>query len=210
MRKPAEVFLCIINVMTQTILFIDGENFINKIEEVLRDENVSKNQIEISSLNFKELFDKPLKNFKISKKIFYAAKLHFHSETKNKSEELIKTQRKLRNNLIKQKFDFIMAGNVRAQKIQVNHNTKIIFREKGVDVKIAVDLVSLAADKIIKTAILCSSDSDLQPAVKEVRKRNVEVVYLGFEHNPNKGLTYTTNRTILFRNSEILKACSIK
>lgn len=65
--------------------------------------------------------------------------------------------------------------------------------------------MSLSCDKHIDTAILCSSDSDLQPAVAEARKRDIEVIYLGFENNPNKGLTYTTNRTILFRNSEIVQ-----
>lgn len=196
--------------MSQTALFIDGENFINKIEEVLKNNKIKKNQINIASLDFNKLFEKPLKGLKISRKIFYAAKLHFHPETKDKSEELIKAQRKLRNNLLNQNFEFIIAGNVRGQKVQVDHKTKIIFREKGVDVKIAVDLVSQAADKILKTAILCSSDSDLQPAIKEIRKRNVEVVYLGFELQPNKGLTFTTNRTLLFRNSEILEVCGIK
>ena len=196
--------------MNQTILFIDGENFINKIEEVLKNKNIRKNQIDITSLNFKKLFAKPLQDFKVSRKIFYAAKLHYHPDTEDKSAKLIKAQRKLRNNLINQKFEFTMAGNVRAQEIRINNKTKIIFREKGVDVKIAVDLVSLSADKVIKTAILCSSDSDLQPAVQEVRKRNVEVIYLGFEINPNKGLSYTTNRTILFRDSEILESCGMK
>lgn len=75
--------------------------------------------------------------------------------------------------------------------------------------KIEEVIKSKAADKIVQTAILCSSDSDLQPAIKELRKRNTEVIYLGFEINPNKGLTYTTNRTILFRNSEILEACHL-
>lgn len=196
--------------MSRTILFIDGENFINKIEDVLESKNIRNKQIELATLNFNKLFEKPLQEFKILRKIFYAAKLHFHPETKDKSEKLIKMQRKLRNNLISQKFEFVLAGNVRAQKVEVDHKTKTVFREKGVDVKIAVDLVSLAADKILKTAILCSSDSDLQPAIKEVRKRNVEIVYLGFELNPNKGLSFTTNRTILFRNSEILEACGLK
>jgi hypothetical protein len=46
--------------------------------------------------------------------------------------------------------------------------------------------------------------STLQPAVKEVKYRKVLCTYLGFEVNPNKGLSYTTNKTILIRNSEIL------
>ena len=187
--------------MSQVILFIDGENFINKIEEVLRNKGIYKKQAEIASLNFDKLFAKPLKDFEISRKIFYAAKLHLHKETKKKSQELIKTQRKLRNNLLNQNFEFVMAGNVRSQVI----GSKIFFREKGVDVKIAVDLVSLSSDKFLKTAILCCSDSDLQPAVKELRRRKTQIVYLGFEINPNRGLSYTTDRTILFRNSEILE-----
>lgn len=59
----------------------------------------------------------------------------------------------------------------------------------------------------MNSAILCSSDSDLQPAVAELRARKIEIVYVGFETNPNKGLSYTTNRTILLRNSEVIEAC---
>lgn len=84
--------------------------------------------------------------------------------------------------------------------------SKIIFKEKGVDVKISVDLVIAACDKKLKTAIICSSDSDLQPVIKEIRDRGVEVIYLGFEINPNKGLMYTTDRTILIRDFEILES----
>jgi len=186
--------------MPNCVLFIDGENFLNKIKDVLRTEKVAKNKTTLALINLEKLFTEALKGFKIHRKIFYAAKLRVHTETKEKSEELIKLQRKLRNSLVNQGYEFIIAGNVRAQKVE----SRIVFREKGVDVKIAVDLVSLACDKKLTTAILCSSDSDLQPAVKEIKERGVEVIYLGFEASPNKGLTYTTDRTILLRNSEVV------
>ncbi len=192
--------------MSNTVLFIDGENFLHKIEEVLKMQRIKKQKVDMAKVDFTKLFTQTLENLQVSRKIFYAAKLHVHPETKEKSENLVKFQRKLRNSLLSQRFEFIMAGNVRGQKV----GNKIIFREKGVDVKIAVDLVSFAADKLITTAIICSSDSDLQPAVQELKKRNVEVIYLGFEINPNKGLAVTTNRMILFRNSEILAACGVK
>ena len=196
--------------MNDTILFIDGENFLHKVEDVLKKEKVKIKKEDLSKININYLLNKALEKFKITRKIFYVAKLHFHPKTKGKSIELILFQRYLKTSLQKQGFEFLITGNVRGQEVVVNHKTKIIFREKGVDVKIAVDLVSLACDKILKTAILCSSDSDLQPAVQEARKRNVEMIYLGFEFQPNKGLTYTTDRTILFRNSEILEACGLK
>lgn len=187
--------------MSDTVLLIDGENFIYKLEDVLREKKVDKHNVDLATIDYNKLFEIPLKDFKPTKKIFYAARLRMNEETKKKSEQLIKFQRKLRNTLIKQGFEFIIAGNVRAQKV----DGKLVFKEKGVDVKIAVDMVTLARDGKLKTAILCSSDSDLQPAIQELRKRKTEVVYLGFELNPNKGLTATTNRTILFRNSEIME-----
>ena len=114
-------------------------------------------------------------------------------------------QRYLKTQLVKQGFEFIIGGNVRSQKV----GNKVIFREKGVDVKIAVDMVSFAVDKKAQTIIVCSSDSDLQPAVQEAKRRKIKVVYLGFGHNPNKGLSYTTDKTILFRDPEILEACGL-
>ena len=195
--------------MNQTILFIDGENFLHKIEDVLKTHPKSS-KVDIASLDFNKIFKVPLYEYKITRKIFYAAKLHFHPETKEKSEKLLKLQRKLKNTLLNQRFEFLIAGNVRGQKITIDGKTKMIFREKGVDVKIAVDLVALSADKAIKTAILCSSDSDLQPAVQEAKKRGVKVVYLGFGFQPNKGLMYTTDATVVFRDVEILKACGVK
>lgn len=100
----------------------------------------------------------------------------------------------------------ILAGRVRGhiEKCIKGHET-LTFKEKGVDVKLAVDMITLACNKELETAIIGSSDSDLQPAIRELRKRGVERIYLGFENSPNKGLTFTTNRTILIRNSEVIE-----
>lgn len=196
--------------MSNTVLFIDGENFLHKVDDVLKKEKVTIKKGDLSKIDINFLLDKVLEKYKITRKIFYAAKLHFYPKTKEKSIELILFQRYLKTNLQKQGFEFLIAGNVRGQEVTVDHKTKVIFREKGVDVKIAVDLVAMSADKTIKIAILCSSDSDLQPAVQEARKRGVEVIYLGFGFQPNKGLMYTTNETVLFRDPEILKACGVR
>ena len=193
--------------MPKTFLFIDGENFLHKVEEVLEARKISEDKIDLARINLKELFGKRLSDYKLSKMFFYGARLHENKETLKKSKELVNFQRRLRTNLEKQGFTFIMAGNVRGQTVTINGHKKVIFREKGVDVKIAVDLVSLACGKEIDTAILCSSDSDLQPAVTELKKRKVKIVYLGFEIKPNKGLIYTTDKTVLLKNSDIVDVC---
>ncbi|MBU1071385.1 NYN domain-containing protein [Patescibacteria group bacterium] len=192
--------------MAKTILYIDGENLKNYIKTVLNKANIKEKNLNIENLDLSLLLENPLKKIKISEKKYYSAKLRFYKNTPKKSKELIHKQRIQKTNLERQGINYIIGGNVRPQNITINGKKKTIFKEKGVDVKIAVDLVTNTCDKIIKTAILCSSDSDLQPAVKEVVARGIEVIYLGFEINPNKGLIYTTNRTILIRNSEVLDA----
>ncbi len=191
------------------ILFIDGENFLHKVGEVLEEENAGVRK-EIVSIDLKKLIETSLPNIKIKKTIFYVARLKEYKETLAKSRELIAKQRALKSSLEKQGIEVIIAGNVRGQVIMNNGRKKIIFKEKGVDVRMAVDMVSMSCDKEIETAILCSSDSDLQPAVAECKKRGVKVFYLGFELIPNKGLVATTDRSILFRNSDILSCVQAK
>lgn len=186
----------------KTILFIDGRNFISKINFAL-DPHKDKN-IDISAYNFKGLIDKVLTDLSIDRKLFYLGKLLRYPETISKSEKLIEQQRKLKTHLENQGFEVIIAGRVRGhiEKCIKGHEN-LIFKEKGVDVKIAVDMINLSHSGELKTAIICSSDSDLQPAIRSLEDNKIERIYLGFEYSPNKGLTFTTNRTILIRNSEL-------
>ena len=188
----------------KTILFIDGRNFIDKIRFAI--DPGRKREIDFSTYDFDGLINQALADVKIDRKLFYLGRLIKHPETTKKSEDLIEKLRKLKTHLERQGFEVIITGRVRGhlEKCSMGHET-LTFKEKGVDVKIAVDLITLAYDRELKTAVIGSSDSDLQPAIAELKKRDIERIYLGFEAIPNKGLTFTTNHTILIRNSEVLK-----
>jgi uncharacterized LabA/DUF88 family protein len=187
----------------ETLLLIDGENIKGKIRDVFKE--LKKDKPIWYEFNFEGLFNKVLNGFKIDRKVFYFAKIKEHERSREKSKLLINEQRLLKTHLEKQGFEVILRGRVRGQIEEINGKNTLVFKEKGVDVKIAVDMVSLSCDKRAKEIILCSSDSDLQPAIEEIKKRGSSCVYLGFEANPNKGLSYTTKRTILIRNSEVME-----
>ena len=183
---------------------IDGENFKGKLKSVF--EEAGKEKPIWHQYDFKALFDKVLKDFVVDETVFYFARIKEHERSKVKSRQLIEEQRLLKTHIEKQGFKVILSGRVRGQTEESQTGKKVlIFREKGVDVRIAVDMVSLSCNKKVKEIILCSSDSDLQPAIEETRKRSVSCVYLGFEIQPNKGISYTTNKTVLIRNSEVLE-----
>jgi len=187
-----------------TILLIDGENFKGKMKSIFKE--AGKERPVWHEYDFKSLLDKVLEGIPVDRKVFYFARVKEHEDSREKSKQLIEDQRLLKNHLEKLGFEVILSGRVRGQWEEGQGGKKaLVFKEKGVDVKIAVDMVSLSCDKKAEEIILGSSDSDLQPAIKEVRERGSRCVYLGFESQPNKGLTYTTNRTLLIRNSEVFE-----
>lgn len=184
-----------------TVLLIDGENFKGKLKSVFADSGKKKPMWH--EYDFSGLLNKVLTGINIDRKIFYFARIKEHSASIKKSRELIGEQRLLKTHLERTGFEVILSGRVRAHmEGRGNGAQSLVFKEKGVDVKIAVDMVSLACEGRVSDIILGSSDSDLQPAIHDVRARHVKCVYLGFETQPNKGITFTTDRTILIRNSE--------
>ncbi len=78
-------------------------------------------------------------------------------------------------------------------------------REKGTDVKIAVDLIVGAVDDLYDTAILVSSDTDIIPAIKYVRYKGKKVEYVGFSHSPSLGIQKNVNFSILLLPEDIQK-----
>jgi len=185
-----------------TALFIDGENLRHFIESVLKKKRYPQHTISILNVDFDRMFNLALKDLLVTTKIYYSAKLKVTQDTLATSEILIERQRVLKTRLEKQGYQYLIAGTVRPQ--QANKKSKVVFKEKGVDVRLAIDLLVTAVDKTYSTVVLCSSDSDLQPAIKVARERGLKVIYLGFESQPNKGLTYTTDQTILLKSSEII------
>ena len=193
----------------EAMLLIDGENFKGKIKAVFKETGEKRSAWH--EYDFKGLLNKVLTGTNIHRRVFYFARLKMHEESREKSQQLIDEQRLLKNHLEQQGFEVVLSGRVRGQMEDGERGKKVlVFKEKGVDVKIAVDMVSLACEKKVSEIILGSSDSDLQPAVKEVRERKISCVYLGFESQPNKGLSYTTDRTILIRNAEVLEFVQIQ
>lgn len=66
-------------------------------------------------------------------------------------------------------------------------------REKGIDVKLATDLIAGALDDKYDTAIVVSSDSDLIPAIDWIRFRlKKKVEYVGFSILDKKESTNNT------------------
>jgi len=193
-------------------LYIDGENFLFKVADILKANKLIKEKSDITKLKISYLKELLSKQKKINDISFYAAKLHKYKESKTlerKSEVLIEAQRRLKRYLTNDNVSFITSGHVRLQSYipaDKKHREKVSFKEKGVDVRLAIDIMANVCDKKAKTVFLASSDSDMIPVVREVQKRGATVVYVGFATQPNHGLIATCDQSILFRDDEIIES----
>lgn len=103
---------------------------------------------------------------------------------------------KLRARTEEVKVDTRVREHAQLQKagIEVIHVERM--REKGIDVKIATDLIVGAVDDTYDTAIVISSDTDLVPAIDWARlRKKKKVEYIGFSIPDSRSETYASKPT---------------
>ena len=109
----------------------------------------------------------------------------------------MKSQQKFLNGLQTEGFE------IKSGKIMYDNGN---IREKGIDVKLSVDLVIGAVDNLYDTAVVISSDTDLIPAIKYVRnakKKSVE--YIGFGATPSFGMIKECSVSRVFSSTDLVK-----
>lgn len=168
-------------------IYIDGSNLYYK----LRDCEIKN----ITYFGYAALSDWLARERKIIAKRYYVGVVRT-KEGDVKSKKMQEAQVKLFNHLQSKKENF----NVQRGYLMKNDG---VFHEKGVDVKLAVDILVGAYEDLYDVAILISSDTDLIPAIQKVKKLGKEVEYIGFSHKPSYGLIKNANETRLLTKNEL-------
>lgn len=177
------------NKKEKVAVYIDGSNFFNYLKD--KEINFPKGV----KFNFKSFVDYLVESRKCISKRYYAGVFRNIDGTK-KSEKLVKGQQKFFTNIKNDGFT------VKRGKIMP---IKGVYKEKGTDVKIAVDLVVGAVDNYYDTAILVSSDTDLIPAIRYIKYKQKKLEYVGFAHAPSLGIQKYADFSILLLAKDIEK-----
>jgi len=151
-------------------IYIDGSNLYYKLKD-LKVENTTK-------FDYKGLSEFLARERQIVSIRYYVGVVKVKNNSL-KAANMRTEQQKLFSNLGKQdiciKRGYLMENNGK-------------FHEKGVDVKIATDMLIGAYENFYDTAILISSDTDLIPAIKHIKYLKKKIEYIGFSHAPSFGL----------------------
>ncbi|MBU2540069.1 NYN domain-containing protein [Patescibacteria group bacterium] len=172
-------------------IYIDGSNFYG----YLKDKEI--NYPAGVKFSFKGMID-----FLVGERICVSKRYYTgvfrNTDKTEKSQQLVYGQQKFFTNLEKDGFTIKRGRIMPIGKM---------YKEKGTDVKIAVDLIVGAVDNIYDTAVLISSDTDLIPAICYIKYKEKKIEYVGFAHAPSLGMQKyaTISRLLLLEDIERFK-----
>lgn len=170
-------------------VYIDGNNFYKYLKD--KEINFPKGV----RFNFNKFVGFLIKGRECISKRYYVG-IARNLDNTEKSKQIVKGQQKFLSEIEKDGF-VIKRGRVMYDKGRI--------REKGTDVKIAVDLIIGAVDNLYDTAILVSSDTDLIPALQYIKYRSKKLEYVGFSHAPSLGMQKYADFSILLLPDDIEK-----
>ena len=178
----------------RAIVFIDGNNFYYKLKDFTSEKTEVLKLLDFDYQGFAKNLVKD--NNLVEIRYYVGAIKRQNGTNKAKSERLYADQQKLIGKLQQQSIPVVL-GNL------IQHPDKS-FHEKGVDVRIAVEMIRFAREDKYDIAYLLSSDTDLVPAVEEVRSFNKRICYVGVSKGQSFGLTKVSNKAILLRDEDIM------
>ena len=174
----------------KAIVFIDGSNFYFRLKDLTKD----LKYVSLLNFNYRKFSEWLCKDFELIDIRYYIGAVR-RKKNNLKSEEMYSNQQKLFRRLRGNKVNII-----EGQLIQ--HPNKI-FHEKGVDVRIAVEMIRFARQNKYDTAFLISSDNDLIPAVEEVFSFNKKVRYICAVNRRSFLLSKTTGDYLILKQKDV-------
>lgn len=169
----------------RVVIFIDGSNFYFGCKSLLGRANVDFYRLSLLLAG----------NRKLIRTYYYNVPLNKESD-----ETKYKKQQKFFEWLKKTPYLELRLGRL------VNRSG--VFMEKGVDVHIAIDMLTLAWNNVYDTAILITGDGDFVEAVKSVKERGKHVENVYFKATQSNALRDACDVDIELT-KELLEKCQV-
>ena len=191
-------------------VYIDGENFMHGIAQILIKNKLIRDRKDIDFVDFRYMLEQIIPDKNILIRYYSVKRVEIIRRTRDlerKTKAIVSRQRKLRSLLFKQEIEFIGFGRIRLRdgdKCKKCHTQELHLQEKGVDVGLAVDMTAHASR--VKTMYLVSSDSDLLPAIIMAKSKRCRIVYVGFSHRLTDSIADNVDNVIRIKDKTVIEA----
>ncbi|MBI3384680.1 NYN domain-containing protein [Candidatus Gottesmanbacteria bacterium] len=167
------------------LILIDGSNFYFK----LKDLKLGR----LLDFDFKKLLKKLTGNHKLVKCVYFIGKVR--TDGTEHTQKLFNDQRKLLSRLRQSGISYSLGYLLKSDGK---------YREKGVDVNMAVNILVASYENICDRIILVSSDTDLLPAIKKAKEKGKKVEYIGFSHQPSLAMIANCTESRLLKKEDLV------
>jgi len=175
--------------MKKILVIFDGSNFYHGVKRL------SKNT-HLTNFNYRKLSQK-ITGFE-DVQIEYCVGEIKQNRQSPKTKRLYAGQQALFYHLEQQKI-----------KIQKGYMLRdgSTYHEKGVDVRITIDILHGALKNTYDICYIISSDTDIIPAILDAKTEGKQVVYTGFKGFVSRAMKANCSRTIIL-DEKMIKECS--
>ncbi|GBE30399.1 NYN domain protein [bacterium BMS3Bbin04] len=177
--------------MKRVAVFIDGSNFYNGLRD-----NVGRMDVDFQQFG-KVLAQKT--GGELLRIYYYNAKVDAEFDPDNYEK-----QQRFITHLAHTQYLTLRLGKLVYYQVRGEDSTRKHYAvEKGLDVKLAIDLVRLAVNRACEVAVIVSGDKDLAEVVEYGKEMGLEVVSAFFPRGLSEQLATHADRVIYF-NEEML------
>lgn len=176
--------------MRRGFVFIDGSNFYFKLKQLT---GSLEGRIELLRFDFQPFLSWLAASNDLAGARYYIGAVK--QDGSDKAKKLYADQQRL--------FRKLQASGIEVVPGHLIRHPDKTFHEKGVDVRLAVEMIRLAREDRYDQAYLLSSDTDLVPAVEEVQSFGKKVQYVGVPKGQSYGLSKVADDVRLIRPEDI-------
>jgi len=187
------------------IILVDGENFTHNLVRNLKSQGLVRSRTGLSKLNMAHIT-----YFAKGAAINYYSNMIRVPKTSplfSRAQNITKWNAKWIPYITNQGIRIIKAGLLRVRDgktCQKCGAKSEVLLEKGVDVRVAIDIISLSGKN--HQLLVLSSDTDLVPAIERAVSMGHEVIYVAFPGDIVTSLTKASSSVIILKNNQIKRA----
>ena len=192
------------------IVFIDGENYRQNLAKILAENKNIIDKDAVFKYNTSSLLKDVLSQEDLDIR-YYSSEIKTpkgYIPTKNIQKHLAMIKEKMRKwvaYLKTQDITYIKAGNLKVKEGKECYNCKAkseILQEKGVDVRLALDIFETSLSDTNEIAVF-SSDTDLCPALHKAKAHGTKIKYICFATRVNRAISAVCDETITITSQKL-------
>lgn len=195
------------------IVYLDGENVVHQLVDVLRRLGKVGSREDILHLDLRTFLQTLLHADQLTIRYYTTSLRLVRTDPilEQRSREMMHWSERWNNSLVLQDIDIIKAGRLKVRDGDMCPkcgDKEAVFREKGVDVRLAVDLlVDVTNDKDL---VIWSSDADLIPAIQVAKRQGARVKNIAHECLINWAVAKQSGEWQTYNDEQLIKLFKAK